>query len=87
MRTNMARSQNVFRSPPIPISGQDLSVSFKLNHKAQFVRCAVRGKRPFRVYAAFGKFEAAQKGSFKVTVADTPAQAFASGVELFWETA
>lgn len=80
----MSRKQNVFRSPPVQVGDAALPVSFKLCHRTQFVRCAVKGKKPFRVYMAFGKFEAAQRGTFKVAVEDSPAAAFASGVDLFW---
>lgn len=81
----MARSQNVFRVPNVQIGDAVLPVSFKLSHSGRSVRCAVKGKKPFRIYTAFGKYEAAQRGQFQVAVAATPAAAFAEGVQLFWE--
>lgn len=80
------RTQNVYRSLPIQIGDSELPVSFKLNHSRQFVRCAVKGKKPFRVYMAYGKFEAAQRGTFRVAVESDPASAFAAGVNLFWRS-
>lgn len=77
--------QNVWRAPEVLVGDLILPVKFKLEPKRQWVWCATPGMPLFRVLKSGTTFYACKSNELDRVKAQTPQQAFAEGVKLFWQ--